>query len=314
MLDWSANLAGETPVRTCIFSYVSYVGLLLAPAVLAGQDRDRAYQDDIETWRKNYEADLKQDNGWLALVGLYWLEEGDNSFGTDLANKIVLPEDSAPKFAGMFRFRYGKTRLQAKEGVTVLLNGKPVLTEMPVFPDTPGKPDRITLGGLAMIVIKRANRFGIRVWNSGSPARANFAGTRWYPVNESYRIDAQFIPYSQPKPIPILNVLGDTEDNPSPGYATFQLQGKQCRLEPLVEDNRLFFIFKDLTSGKQTYPAGRFLYAAMPKDGRVILDFNKAENPPCAFTAYATCPLPPKQNNLPVSIEAGEMNDGHAKP
>jgi len=287
-------------------------GLLVSLAV--AQDANNAYVQEIQKWRDSYEANLKQDDGWLTLSGLFWLKEGGNTFGTGVANGIVLPEGSAPDVAGSFIFRYGSTRLSVKPGAPVLLNGAPVLTEMPLKPDSVGRPDRITVGRLSMIVIKRGNRYGVRLWDHGSPARRDFLGTQWFPVDEAYRVTARFDSYPQPKMIAILNILGDTEPSPSPGYAVFGIAGQRCRLEPVLEDNQLFFIFKDRTSSKQTYPAGRFLYSALPKDGKVVLDFNKATNPPCAFTAYATCPLPPKQNYLPVAIDAGELNYGHAKP
>jgi len=278
------------------------------------QDANNAYVQEIQKWRDSYEANLKQDDGWLKMSGLFWLKAGGNTFGTGVANGIVLPEGSAPDVAGSFIFRDGSTRLSVKPGAPVMLNGAPVLTEMPLKPDSAGRPDRITVGRLSMIVIKRGNRYGVRLWDHGSPARRDFRGTQWFPVDEAYRVTARFDSYPQPKMIAILNILGDTEPSPSPGYAMFEIAGQRCRLEPVLEDNQLFFIFKDRTSSKQTYPAGRFLYSALPKDGKVVLDFNKATNPPCAFTAYATCPLPPKQNYLPVAIDAGELNYGHAKP
>ncbi|HET9320821.1 MAG TPA: DUF1684 domain-containing protein [Bryobacteraceae bacterium] len=295
-------------VRTLPYIY----GLLVSLAV--AQDANNAYVREIQKWRDGYEARLKQDDGWLTLSGLFWLKEGGNTFGTGMVNDIVLPEGSSPDMVGSFIFRDGSTRLSAKPGAPVLLNGVPVLTEMPLKPDSAGPPDRITLGRLSMIVIHRGNRYGVRLWDHGSPARRDFRGTQWFPVDKAYRVTARFVSYPQPKMIAILNILGDTEPSPSPGYAVFEIAGQHCRLEPVLEDNQLFFIFKDRTSSKQTYPAGRFLYSALPKDGKVVLDFNKATNPPCAFTAYATCPLPPKQNYLPVAIDAGELNYGHAKP
>lgn len=272
---------------------------------------DRAYHDEIRKWRADYEDSLKRDNGWLTLAGLFWLKEGDNRFGTGPGNDLILPEGSAPEAAGTFVFHDGKTQLQLNAGVQAFLNGAPVLTEPALKPDAGGNPDRITLGHLSMIAIQRGSRYGIRLWDNQSAVRRDFKGTRWFPAKESYRITAKFIAYPQPKMIPILNILGDTEQNPSPGYAEFDLDGKACRLDPLLEGDHLFFIFKDATSGRQTYPAGRFLYTSLPKEGKVILDFNQAENPPCAFTAYATCPLPPRQNHLQVAIEAGELNHEH---
>jgi uncharacterized protein (DUF1684 family) len=296
-------------MRVRTFLHVHW--LLIAISLAAAERGDRPYRQEIQKWRENYEANLKEDNGWLTLAGLFWLKEGDNTFGTGLGNDIVLPEGSAPEQAGTFIFHEGNTRMLAKNGVPVLLNGKPVLTEVPLKADTTGQPDRITLGRLSMIAIQRGSRHGIRLWDNANHARRDFTGTHWFPVKESYRVTARFISYQQPKMIPILNVLGDSEPNPSPGYATFEIDGERCRLEPVAEGNELFFLFKDLSSGKRTYPAGRFLYANLPKDGKVILDFNKAHNPPCAFTAFATCPLPPRQNYLPVAIDAGELNYGH---
>jgi uncharacterized protein (DUF1684 family) len=294
-----------------IRNFLHICWLLMGVSLAAEEHADRAYRDEIRKWRADYEESLKRDNGWLTLAGLFWLKEGDNRFGAGPGNDLILPEGSTPEVAGTFVFHDGKTRLRLKEGVQAFLNGAPVLTDTALKPDSSGNPDRITLGHLSMIAIQRGTRHGIRLWDNQSAVRRDFKGTRWFPVKESYRITAKFISYPQPKTIPILNVLGDTEQNPSPGYAEFELDGKPCRLDPLLEGDHLFFIFKDATSGRQTYPAGRFLYTSLPKDGKVILDFNQAENPPCAFTAYATCPLPPRQNHLQVAVEAGELNHEH---
>ncbi len=281
---------------------VSLAALSLATAEVGGS----GYRAEIQKWREGYEADLKKDNGWLALAGLFSLKEGNNTFGTSAENDIVLPPGSAPARAGAFLFHHGKTRLTLNAGSAFMVNGKPATEEMDLKPDSSGAPDRITTARLRMIVIERGSRFGIRLWDNDSAVRRDFPGSQWFPVRETFRVTADFTSYTQPKMIPILNVLGDTERIPSPGYATFKLEGKTCRLEPLLEGDHLFFILKDLSSGKETYAAGRFLYTGMPKDGKLILDFNKTENPPCAFTPYATCPLPPKQNHLPVAVTAGE--------
>jgi uncharacterized protein (DUF1684 family) len=144
-----------------------------------------------------------------------------------------------------------------------------------------------------------------------SQYRREFRGLQWYPVKPEYRVTARFVPYSPPKTIPVPNIIGGTFPETCPGYAEFELRGEKLRLEPVLSDGRLFFIFRDETSGKKTYGAGRFLYSDLAKDGIVTLDFNQAYTPPCAFTPYATCPLPPKQNRLPVAIEAGELDYGH---
>ena len=203
--------------------------------------------------------------------------------------------------------------MRVESGVTVTSGGKPVTT-MELRDDSAGAPDMLALGDLTMFVIKRGERHAIRLRDTKSRMRREFTGLTWYPVREEHRVVATFIPYEPQHSIAIPNILGETERLPCPGYASFSLQGKALRLEPVIEapgDDQLFYIFRDETSGKETYPAGRFLYSDMPKDGKVVLDFNKAYNPPCAFTPYATCPLPPKQNRLAARIEAGEKNYGH---
>lgn len=308
MLDWTPKSLEKMRVRTLCH----WVCLSLPLWLTAAESGDRAYREEMQKWRDGYEASLKQEDGWVALAGLFWLKEGANQFGAASGNSIVLPPGSAPESAGSFIFHQGNTQLQVNSDAPVLLNGKPVPSPAILKTDSSGEPDRITLGHLSMIVIQRGARYGIRLWDNQSPARLNFGGTRWFSVKESYRVTAQFTSYPQPEMIPILSILGDTEPTPSPGFATFELGGKQYRLEPVLEGDQLFFMFKDATSGHETYPAGRFLYTALPVDGKIVLDFNHAHNPPCAFTPYATCPLPPKQNHLTVAIEAGELYRSHS--
>jgi uncharacterized protein (DUF1684 family) len=244
---------------------------------------------------------------------LFWLEEGENRFGADPSNEIVLPERSAPLRAGVFELHDGKTTLRIESGASVTLSGKPVTT-LEIKTDEKQDPDVVRLGSLSLTVIKRGTRFGVRVREVSGKAQLEFKGLRWFPVKEAYRIAAKFVAYAQPRDIEIANVLGDVNKIPSPGYAVFKLDGKEYRLDPILEgEDKLFFIFGDLTNNKTTYGAGRFLYASLPKDGIVTLDFNRAINPPCAFTKFATCPLPPRQNRLKVVIAAGELNysSGH---
>jgi hypothetical protein len=274
------------------------------------------YASTIEKWRQGREERLKSDEGWLTVAGLYWLREGENRFGTDAGADIVLPAGTAPGLVGSFLLKDGKISVRVEHGASVTSSGRQITT-MDLKPDSGGKPDVLALGDLSMFVIERGGRFAIRLRDKNSPMRRDFTGLRWYPVQERYRVTAQFTEYDPPKPIAIPNILGMVEKMPSPGYATFTLNGKRLRLEPVIEDpgaKELFFIFKDATSGKTTYPAGRFLYADPPKGGKIHLDFNKAYNPPCAFTPYATCPLPPRQNVLAAAIEAGELDYGHHEP
>ena len=274
------------------------VPALAVATLLAG---DMAYRAEIELWRRDRESKLRAADGWLTVAGLFWLKEGANTAGSAPGNDIVLPAGSAPDRAGVFDLREGKVRFIPSAGGAAKA----------LRPDTTGSPDLVSVRDLTMFVVERGGRLGIRLKDPNGEMRRNFSGLKYFDPSERYRVTARFVPYSPPKMIAVPNILGQTEQQPSPGYAEFSLHGKQCRLEPVVEGDGLFFIFKDLTSGKQTYPPGRFLDTGLSKDGKLILDFNKAYNPPCAFTPYATCPLPPPQNHLPVAIEAGELRYGH---
>jgi uncharacterized protein len=272
------------------------IALLVLCGVLAGGAD--AYRARIEAWRRQREAALKADGGWLTVTGLFWLHEGENRFGAAGARgtEIALPAGPGVK-EGAFVLHGGK--------VAVRMDGQTRELRL----DSSAKPDVVTMGSLTMFVIGRGGDYGIRLKDNNSRLRKEFAGLRYFPAREEYRITTRLV--AEAKKIPILNVLGQVEDTPSPGYVDFELHGQKLRLTPVEESpGELFFIFRDLTAGKETYGSGRFLDATVGKDGAVVLDFNQAYNPPCAFTLYATCPLPPKQNRLAVRIEAGEMKYG----
>jgi uncharacterized protein (DUF1684 family) len=288
-------------------------GLLVMAGIAIGAGADEAYRAEVQRWRADREARLKADGGWLTLAGLFWLNEGPNRFGTDPAGDIVLPEGSTPAKAGVFELREGQVTVALLPGADGRLAGRPVSGALAMQSDASGSPDVLEMGTLSLNVIKRGERYGIRLKDKNSAVRRGFLGLRWFDVQEGYRVDARWVSHRQPKPVRVPNVLGQTETLPSPGYAEFTLGGKAVRLDGVLEDphaEQLFFILRDQTSGKETYGAGRFLYAELPKAGRVVLDFNKAYNPPCAFTPYATCPLPPPQNWMPVRVEAGELAYG----
>jgi len=256
------------------------------------------YLAEIEAWRRERERRLTADDGWLTVAGLFWLKEGENSFGTDPACDIVLPAGSAPPLAGTFEHRQGRTLLRWKDRP-----GEPIEMQ----PDTPGPPTIATLGDLSFFVIRRQDRYAIRLRDRNSPFRKQFTGLNWYPVDPAWRVEARFVPYPRPRKLRLASTIGEPQEFEAPGYLEFELRGRRLRLEAARSGGELFLLFKDRTSGKTTYPAGRFLYAEPPRDGVVVLDFNKAHNPPCAFTPYTTCPLPPKQNHLPVAVTAGEL-------
>ncbi len=282
--------------------------LAIAPAIA----QEAGYRSDVERWRTQREDRLKADGGWLTVTGLFWLKDGVNSFGSAPANDIVLPA-GVPGRAGVFELRQGKVTVRLQPSVTAAVGGEPFVSrEMKT--DRDGSPDVLTIARVSMHVIQRGQRFGVRLKDMDAAARRQFTGLSWFPVDESYRVTARFVPYAPPRPLSVPNILGEIEEMRSPGYALFTLEGKEVRLEPVLESpgaQELFFIFRDTTAGKETYPAGRFLYSSLPRDGSVVLDFNKAYNPPCAFTRFATCPLPPRSNKLDIRIAAGEKDYGH---
>jgi uncharacterized protein len=266
----------------------------------AGPSAD--YRRQIDQWRAERQKKLTADDGWLTVAGLDWLKEGDNPIGTDPASQIHLPPNSAPVRVATIAFHAGQAVLRPVAGVPLMLNGKPA-TQTALHEDT----DILSINRLKFYLIRRSDRFGIRLKDNDSPERKHFAGLNWYAVDPSWRIRAKFTAWDKPHTLSYSNNIGQPETDPSPGYVTFTRNGREYKLEPMLEDGELFFVLRDRTSGKTTYGASRFLYTQQAKDGFVWLDFNKAENPPCAFTAYATCPLPAPQNRLDLAIEAGEQ-------
>ncbi len=287
---------------------------VVSAAVAAPGAADSAYVAEILAWRAERAERLRADDGWLTVAGLAWLQPGDNSFGSERTNAVILPSGSAPPVAGRFVLAGDSVRVVVLRGVPVTCNGTPVV-EMTLATDESGTPDVLVLNDLRFYVIKRTKGLGIRLRHLNAPARLNFRGLDYFPVDPSWRIEARFVPYDPPKPVPIPSVVGTVDTLLARGYVEFEREGTIHRLDPVTdspEDDELFFIFKDATSGEETYPPGRFLSAGAPRDGRVVLDFNRAVNPPCAYTEYATCPLPPPQNALTVRVEAGERNvPGH---
>lgn len=255
------------------------------------------YVKSIEQWRAAHADKLKSDSGWLNVAGLYWLKEGTNRAGTDPASEVVLPH--GPKDAGVFTLRSGSVTYRGS-GPDEASHDSKVLRP---------NADVISIGRLKLFVIVRSEKIGLRMRDPQSKMLNEFSGLKWYPVQPEGRIVAKFV--DEPKKIRVPNVLGQNNDDESPGYALFEWKGKQVKLYPTRDEKRLFFIFRDKTSGHGTYGAGRFLYADLPKNGSVVMDLNKIENPPCAFTPFATCPLPPKENRLDLKIEAGERDYSH---
>ncbi len=278
---------------------------------------DPAYVEEIEKVRATRVERLTAENGWLTLVGLHWLKPGSNSFGSDPANTILLKAPQIPPRAGVFDVQPGGTViLSVDPGAPVLVNEGPA-QPVPIVTDRDGKPDTITVGRLRLAVIERGDQLAVRVRDPESEARKSFKEIRYFPVDAKYRVEAVFEPFPEAREAEMPSAQGPPQKMLAPGVLRFSLDGKQLSLQPFLEapdDDAYFIVFQDETAGKETYGAGRFLSAKIPKTGtsRVVLDFNRATNPPCAFTPYATCPLPLPQNILAVRIEAGEkVPEGH---
>jgi uncharacterized protein (DUF1684 family) len=264
-------------------------------------------------WEEKRLQGLQAEDGWLTLVGLGWLKQGVNTAGSGGKAMVVFPE-GAPANVGTFT-RSGLTvSFQPAPGVAVSRGGKP-FTGGVVQTDQQGgvEPDVLRLGRFRFHLIVRGERVGVRIKDPEARGRKEFKGIPTYPPSARWRVVARWEPANPPTEIAIPNVLGDVDRSPSPGTAVFTIDGKEYRLTPVLEGDspELFFIFGDETNRTETYGAGRFLYAEPAKDGKVILDFNRACNPPCAFSAFATCPLPPKQNLLALRVDAGEKRLSH---
>lgn len=272
------------------------------------------YQTETDVWRANRIDELTAEDGWLTLVGLYWLQPGINRFGSAPNNQVILNKVGIPPVAG---------NLELLEDGSVLLHTAPeigmkvgglLVTEKTLAPDKSGKPDIVEFGSLRFFILARADQRAVRVRDVDSAARSNFKGIEYFPIDLRYRVKATFEPYSTPKDVEVPSAQGPAQKMLAMGLVRFKASGKRLTLEAFGQkDSRaLFIIFRDVSSGVDTYGAGRFLEADAPASGkgRMFMDFNRAYNPPCAFTPYATCPLPPMRNNLKVRIEAGEKYSG----
>ena len=276
------------------------------PAAAQGIAADPAYKKQVEDWRAKAEQSLRRDNGWLTLAGRYPLKEGENTFGTGPGNDIVFPKGLGPNGMGSIFIEPGRVRVKLVEGLRMKANGLEY-TEREMMTSTEQR-DWVTMGRAAFHIIERNHRYILRLADNESEVRKSFGARAWYAVDDNFRTQARFVPYDPPRKIAIVDVLDEVSDEPSPGYVEFELSGRPYRLDVVGDDEGLFIIFKDGTAGDTTYGSGRFLYVEKkPAPGeRFALDFNRAYNPPCAFSEFTTCPLPPRQNILPIRVEAGE--------
>jgi hypothetical protein len=282
---------------------------------LTAADPGATWRTDLLQWRAQRAKGLTGPEGWLSLVGLDWLQSGNNSFGSAADNAIVLKKQ-LPEHLGIFRLDKNTVTLVAPSGgfpKALLVDGRAPQNGQPIVPDD-AEHSKTTAGTLTILIIHRGDRYGVRIKDAQAPTLVNFHGLKWYEPNPAYRVHAKWTPYNPAKQKAVATIIGTNENMTVPGVAEFTLEGKTFRLEPVLEepgDKQLFFIMRDTTSKTETYGAGRFLYTDFPdhgltQPGELWIDFNRTQNPPCAYTPYATCPLPPPENRLQVAIPAGE--------
>jgi hypothetical protein len=294
--------------------------LLLLLAATACKNEEAAHQAEQakaqafiastqQAWRDERRAKLTQPDGWTSLVGLHWIDQGEHYFGSDADNGIRLAV--GPAHVGMISRSGDRLRFVPEKGIALILDDQPLTGAVTLLSDADQQgPSKIGFdeGKGIITVIKRGDRYAFRVKHADAPTRTGFKGIEYWPGGDSWIVTAKYVPNPPGKTIPIANIIGTTESIPNPGALEFQREGKTYRIEALDEgDGGLSLVFADRTSGHGSYPAGRFLDVLKPDaNGNVVLDFNKSYNPPCAFTAFATCPLPPPENRLDLEIVAGE--------
>jgi uncharacterized protein (DUF1684 family) len=284
--------------------------LLCADATPAGgpDGTPESERLSIEAWRAARIERLTSDAGWLTLTGLFWLKEGENTFGRASSNALALDNAALPEVAGTFVLKEHRVRFISRAGSGVMHRGQAV-TELDLTADSEGEPTVLERGPLRFFVIERAGHIGVRVRDLANPRRLNFRGLTYFPVSSDWVCEARFEAYQPARHLRIMNILGMEDEVESPGAVIFRKNGREWRLDAVLEapgDQELFIMFADATSGHETYGAGRFLYIPLPQSGTARVDFNQAINPPCALNDFATCPLPPPQNRLALRIEAGE--------
>ncbi len=302
--------------RTALYLSTAIAILACLPSRLVAQG---AYSEtDEQAWRTQHAADLQKPDGWLSLIALEWLQPGETSIGSAQENRIHLP-NTVPAHVAILKLENDAVTLAPpNEGFPsgLQIDGAPAKQQaLRADQDKDKFNSHVTIGTVNFYMIKRADKFALRIKDAKSPSLLEFHGLKWFEPNPAYRVTAKWTPYVPAKSVSLLTLVGTEYSEPVPGFAEFTLQGKTFRLEPVLEDPnnpKLFFILKDTTSAETTYPACRFLYTTFPshgvdQPGELLLDFNHLENPPCAYTPYATCPLPPADNRLAIALPVGEQ-------
>lgn len=258
----------------------------------------------VRAWRAKHEADYRHD--WVSIAGLHVLKPGNNTAGSAPTNDIVLPASTPPMLGG-FALDGKRVRFTPAPGVRVLLRDQPVTAAMDLRDDAGRDADELMVGGVRLVVHLSGNGRAIRVRDPNGPLALGFLGFTWFPIDAQYRVIGRFIKDPQPQRFKVLNTYGDEDEYNTEGIVEFQLLGHTCRLRPFTtRPRRFYFVFRDASSGQETYETARFLYSDLRDDGTTVLDFNMAYNPPCAFNPHTTCPIPLRENRLPVKVLAGE--------
>jgi uncharacterized protein (DUF1684 family) len=285
---------------------------LAASLVLGWTSVTDTYRSEVEAFRAHRAEEIRGPGGWASLVDLHWITPGRYTIGQAATNAVALPAPSAPPRIGVLTVTMDGATLDLENGVVATVKGQPMRT-VTLAVNGPVET-AVIIGKVSIALIRRGARLALRVWDEASPTRLALDGLKWMPIDPGWHLNASFTPHTPAPLVPIANVLGETIQMENPGQVAFTVAGQTYHLEAFLESpdaTQLFFMFRDGTSNKTTYGVGRYLYTDLPRDGHVVIDFNRAMNPPCAFTPFATCPLPPTANRLSVAVAAGELIDGH---
>jgi len=270
----------------------------------------KTYRQKILEWRTERDAGIRRENSWLALAGLFWLKPGRNEAGSDPACEILLPR-RAPAHLGYFDCSGQAVSFHAAGGSQILVNDRPADSPL-LQPDVTENPSFITLDDIRLVVIQRGGKLGVRIWDNQREERRSFPALTWFEIDGKYCIPAHYTAYAETRMGIFPDVNGEDSELPLDGYAAFQFEGREYRLDGSREkDGSLFIRFRDPTGRTETYPAGRYLTAEIDTEGRLELDFNRAFNPPCSVTGFATCVFAPEQNHLDFKVAAGEKYKRH---
>jgi uncharacterized protein (DUF1684 family) len=260
---------------------------------------------ETEAWRAMHEDSYRRE--WATIAGLHFLEPGSHTAGAAPANDIVLPASASSPRIGRFVLTGDVVRFEPEPGSRVVIRNEPVTRAKDLLDDSADEPDLLEVGDVRMVVHRSGERKSLRVWDPTGEMARGFLGFRWFEIQMNYRVTGRFIPDASPRDMRVMNTFGDLDTYQTEGVVEFTLRGQTLRLRPFTtRPKRFYFVFRDQSSGEETYAAARFLYSDLRDDGTTVLDFNQAYNPPCAFNPFTTCPIPLPENRLGVKVLAGE--------